>query len=231
MEKNIPNFLTLCNLLCGCIAIVFAFEENLIWSAYAVGVACVFDFLDGLIAHALKVHSELGKQLDSLADMVSFGVVPGMIMFHMIGNSFSFPYIGFLITIFSAIRLAKFNLDDRQTDSFIGLPTPANTILIASLPLFIDFNSDFLNIDKALIPEYILIPLTFILSFLLIVPLPLFALKFKNFYWTDNKVRYIFLALAVALLIIFQFAGIPLIIILYIMLSVVNNLISKKKQE
>ncbi len=277
VKKNIPNFLTLCNLLCGCIALVFAFEGNLIWSAYMVGMACVFDFLDGLVARALNVHSEIGKQLDSLADMVSFGVVPGVMMFQMINCSLIYqivspnqlgfppnfeewsakllsydykPFIAFLIPIFSAIRLAKFNLDMRQTDSFIGLPTPANSIFISSLPLVIPYFQNIFSINSErdifehmtelqsfylssnpigfLTNPYFLFSVTIISSILLIAPLPLFALKFKNFSWADNKVRYIFLALALVLLIVFQFAGIPLIIILYIILSIINNLTSKK---
>ena len=261
IKKNIPNLFTLCNLLCGCIAIVFAFEGNLIWSAYMVGIACVFDFLDGMIARALNVYSELGKQLDSLADMVSFGVLPGVMMFQFLqmsimrnyseeilnsgGNGYAnidfgiflliMPYFGFLVTIFSAVRLAKFNLDTRQTDSFIGLPTPANTIFIVSL-LFAfkqmrNWNYYELIREYVMFNQYFYLGLAVISSLLLIAPLPLFALKFKNFSWTDNKVRYIFLALALALLIVFRFAGIPLIIILYIILSVVNNILTRSKTQ
>lgn len=251
IKKNIPNLFTLCNLCCGCIAIVFAFEGNLVWSAYAIGIACAFDFLDGLVARALNVNSEIGKQLDSLADMVSFGLVPGMIIFQLLKTSISqynnrevfnpesngymhhdnvllmmIPYVGFLITIFSAIRLAKFNLDTRQGDSFIGLPTPANTIFILSLPIIL--NSGSMIIGQFILSPYFLLVLSVISSFLLIAPLPLFALKFKNFSWADNKVRYIFLILALALLIVFQIIGIPLIIILYITMSVINNIVAKK---
>jgi CDP-diacylglycerol--serine O-phosphatidyltransferase len=239
--KNIPNLLTLCNLVCGCIAIVFAFEGNLVLCAYLIGIACVFDFLDGMAARAFKVHSELGKQLDSLADMVSFGVVPGVVMYNLIQyslisdfvenqtetNAFIFlPYIGFLIPVFSAIRLAKFNIDTRQSDSFIGVPTPANTIFIVSLPLILKFDTAF---DSIIENPYFLIFISLIASLSLVAPLPLFALKFKNFSWKDNKVRYIFLLLALEMLIVFRFAGIPLIIILYIVLSIINNLFSKSK--
>jgi CDP-diacylglycerol--serine O-phosphatidyltransferase len=259
IKKNIPNLFTLCNLLCGCIAIVFAFEGNLVWSAYMVGIACIFDFLDGLVARTLQVNSEIGKQLDSLADMVSFGVVPGIILWQWIKTSLYLglqdkimagiesgtideieelksimylflPMCGFLVTIFSAIRLAKFNLDTRQSDSFIGLPTPANAIFIASL--YLSYKgmrswSCYDSIEPIIHNPYFYVVLTLISSFLLVAPLPLFALKFKNFSWGANKVRYIFLALAAALLIIFRLAGIPLIIVLYIILSVINNLISK----
>ena len=237
IKKNIPNVFTLCNLLCGCIAIVFAFEGNLVWSACLVGVSCVFDFLDGMVARLLKAYSELGKQLDSLADMVSFGVLPGVIVFKLINHSMvtcgadifvaaPVSFFGFLVTIFSAIRLAKFNIDTRQTDSFIGVPTPANTILIASLPLIHQFNSSY---DSLILNQCFLIGLTLVMSFLLVAPLPLFALKFKNFSWRDNKVRFIFLTLSLLMLIVFQFVGIPLIIILYIVLSVINNILTGSK--
>jgi CDP-diacylglycerol--serine O-phosphatidyltransferase len=231
IRKNIPNLLTLCNLLCGCIAIVFAFEGNLVWSAYLVGIACIFDFLDGMVARLLKAHSEIGKELDSLADMVSFGVLPGIIVYKLLvefNGGGSIYFIAFLIPAFSAIRLAIFNLDTRQTDSFIGVPTPANTILIASLPLILQFNPSYASFISN---QYFLMGLTLIMSFLLVAPLPLIALKFKNFSWADNKVRYIFLALALVFLIAFQFVGIPLIIILYIVLSVINNILTRSKTQ
>ena len=275
IKKNIPNFITLCNLFSGCVAIVFALEGNLVWCAYMVGIACVFDFLDGMTARLLHVHSELGKQLDSLADIVSFGVVPGVLLYKMIictqmfvsfnenpliffGNQIAqgahvnyLAMVGFLVTIFSAIRLAKFNIDPRQSDSFIGLPTPASAILIASLPLSIPpALTDMLrptgslsfeqisafgtviggknNIYEILLHPYSVIALTLITSFLLVAPLPLFALKFKNFSWKENRVRYIFLLLALTFLILFKFLGIPLIIILYIVCSIINNLTTKK---
>ncbi len=240
IKQNIPNFLTLCNVLCGCVAIVFAFEENLVYSAYLVGIACLFDFLDGMAARLLNVKSEIGKQLDSLADMVSFGVLPGVMMFKMISladpiHPFETPHsntysgmIGFLIVIFSAIRLAKFNIDARQTDSFIGVPTPAATIFIASLPLIVNFHS----IHEAYISSealyYSLITTTFVFSFLLVAPLPLIALKFTNFSFADNKIRYIFLLLSVLLLLFFKFVGVPIIIILYLIVSIINNLLIKK---
>jgi len=247
IKKNIPNLFTLCNLLCGCVAIVFAFEGNLVWSAYMVGISCVFDFLDGLVARALKVNFEIGKQLDSLADMVSFGVVPGVVMHFVIrgcvvsesdlrninfqyflSKFFLLPLVGFCITVFSAIRLAKFNRDARQIDSFIGLPTPANAIFIFSILFSLDGMKNWEIYKQLLSNPFFWIGITFISSFLLIAPIPLFALKFKNFSWIDNKVQYIFLALSIVLLIIFRFTGIPLIIILYIILSIINNLISKK---
>jgi CDP-diacylglycerol--serine O-phosphatidyltransferase len=258
LKQNIPNFLTCCNLLCGCLAIVTAFEGNLIWAAYLVGIAGVFDFFDGFAARMLKVSSPIGKDLDSLADMVTFGVVPGIVMNRMLDIStrnmdfpivdagwhteiYYFNYIsiiGFLITVFSAIRLARFNNDTRQLESFIGLPTPANAFFVCSLPLIInkygiDFKTSIIPATNEfgtflMSPSFLIIS-TIILSFLLIAPIPLFALKFKSFGWKGNEIRYVFLGLSLGLLIGLQYLGIPLIIILYIVLSLINNLLKKKE--
>lgn len=211
------------NLLCGCLGILFSLKEgnHLLYASYLIGVAAVFDFSDGFAARLLKVHSELGKQLDSLADMVSFGLLPGFIMYRLIDiaiqnqhlSNLHLQYIAFLIPVFSAIRLAKFNIDTRQTDSFIGLPTPANSILIASFVFIPQYTI------TAYYGPYMLIGLTVLVSFLLIAEIPLFALKFKNFSWADNKIRYFFLGLSLLLIALFQIPAVPLIILLYILLS------------
>jgi CDP-diacylglycerol--serine O-phosphatidyltransferase len=256
IKQHIPNFLTCCNLLCGCLAIVCAFQGNLIWAAYLVGIAAVFDFFDGFAARLLRVVSPIGKDLDSLADMVTFGVVPGIIMFQLMNlaqlsieqrniisglplekswpsfdNHFLLSYVSFVIPVFSAIRLAKFNNDVRQTTSFIGLPTPANAVLIAAIPLilFIQFSGGLSWAWEYLLNIYFLLALSVILSFLLISELPLFALKFKTFSWNGNKTRYIFMAFSLLLVICFQFLGIPLIIILYIILSLLTNPFQRHK--
>lgn len=251
IKKHIPNAITCGNLFCGCLAIVCAFKGDLVWTAYLVGIAAVLDFFDGFVARLLKVGGELGKQLDSLADMVTFGVVPGVVVFHLMEQSIKYkeyfsqgiqdtstigmtapflPYFGFLITIFSCLRLAKFNIDTRQTHSFIGVPTPANTILICSLPLIMEFHrNDYGKYHEFLLNPYLYIGLTVIMSYLLVAELPLFALKFKNFGWTDNKIRYSFLIISVILLILFQFIAIPFIIFLYIILSIINNMMNKTK--
>ncbi len=271
--KHLPNFLTCLNLLCGCIGIVFAFEGNLVWSAYMVGIAAVLDFLDGFLARLLNVRSEIGKQLDSLADMVTFGVLPGVVMYKLISISvdiswlfegsddafvhyfgrpimYLFPYFGFIIPVFSAIRLAKFNIDTRQADNFIGLPTPANAIFLSSIGLclfesagldglFFLINHDQLaNVDIEMLkswPNYLnvilypgfLIGLTIIMSLLLIAPLPLFALKFKSFAWKGNEIRYIFLLSCIFLVVLFGYAGISFSIITYMLLSLVNNFLNR----
>lgn len=230
MKKHIPNAITCLNLFAGCLALYFAFHDQLVYTAYLVGIAAVFDFLDGMVARVMGAYSEIGKQLDSLADMVSFGVVPGTVMFMLLqrtGHTFlGFPietvaFFGFLITIFSALRLAKFNIDTRQTTSFIGLPTPACTIFVASLPLILEFGD--LEHYMVILNPWVLVILTIMLSYLLVAELPLFALKFKNLTWQDNSVRFIFLILSVMLAILLNFAAIPLIIVLYILLSVIKK--------
>lgn len=248
IKKHIPNAITSGNLFCGCLAIVCAFNENLIWTGYLVVLAAVLDFFDGFAARLLKVGGEMGKQLDSLADMVTFGVVPGIVMYKLISHAspilfqsisrdlsvtvlIFLPFIAFTITIFSAVRLAKFNIDTRQTDSFIGVPTPANSILICSIPLINAYQAEIFGFQIHSITGniYFLIGLTLLMSYLLIAELPLFALKFKNFGWDDNKLRYSFLIISVLLLILFQFIAIPFIIFLYILLSVISNGMNKTK--
>ncbi|ELR72258.1 CDP-diacylglycerol--serine O-phosphatidyltransferase [Fulvivirga imtechensis AK7] len=224
IKKHIPNSITCGNLLCGCIGIVATFKGELIFATYLLWLAIVLDFFDGFVARLLKVSSPIGKELDSLADMVTFGVLPSVIMYHLItdytDNAY-LPYIGFVIAIFSALRLAKFNIDDRQTSVFIGLPTPANALFISSL-VFIA-GSDYSSIIN--LTSLVIVSIGF--SLLLVSPIELFALKFKSFKWTDNKLRFTFLLLSVLLLGLFQVLAIPMIIIGYIVLSVINNMISQ----
>ena len=234
IKKHIPNTITCGNLLCGCLALVQIFEGHLIWASYLIGIAAVLDFFDGFAARMLKVSSPIGKDLDSLADMVTFGVVPGAMVFvffrisienyYELDLNVNWAFMAFLISIFSAVRLAKFNHDTRQSDSFIGLPTPANAILIGSIPIISQFD-DFNYVYH----PYLLIGAICVLSFMLVAELPLFALKFKHFKWKENEIRFVFLVLSVALLAIFQFTGIPLVIVLYVLMSVVNNIFFKKK--
>lgn len=236
--RHLPNFLTCLNLLSGCLAVVFVFKGNIPVFSALVGASLVFDFLDGFTARALKAYSPMGKELDSLADMVTFGLVPGAIMYHLFINSVPLNlyqeelwaqllgFFPFIITIFSALRLAKFNIDTRQSDSFIGVPTPAITIFVIGIALIINY--DRFNMTPALLNTYVIGGMSMILSFLLVSEIPLFALKFKSFSWDKNKVQYIFLILSLASLIFLQFAGIPVVIILYLILSLLTNL--KKSQ-
>lgn len=240
IRNNIPNLFTLLNLFCGCLAIVAAFKTDLVFASVFVFVGAFFDFIDGLLARLLNVRSEIGKELDSLADVVTFGVVPSIIVYQLIQNySFDWQfldkykalnYFPFIIALFSAIRLAKYNIDNRQTISFLGLPTPANAIFWASAPIIIfqyenNINYNFLNSYFAYVfhnPYYLML-LTLLFSILLIVELPLFSVKFKDFTWSNNKIRYYFLLAALILIILFQFTALPLIIILYVLISVIHH--------
>ena len=231
IKRNIPNLITLGNLFCGLLSIVFAFEGNLFLAGAFIFYGAILDFFDGFTARLLKTSSDIGKQLDSMADMVTFGAAPGIMMYHLIGltneNQFELsevsitPFIGFLIPIFSAVRLAKFNIDTKQTSSFIGLPTPAVAIFIASLPII---SSHYSNIYTT---EF-LIGTTIILCLLLVAEIPLFSLKYQNVEEIKSKlniIRIIFLISCVILFFILKFASIPFIVILYIFLSIINNLI------
>lgn len=226
MKKHFPNFLTCCNLLCGCLGIVFVLESRDIPAAYLVWLACLFDFFDGFAARMLKVTSNIGQELDSLADVVSFGVLPALVMYKLIEASTSstvLPYIAFTIAVFSALRLAVFNVDETQTDSFRGLNTPANALFITSLPLLHN------DVGNWLYETWVLIAITLVFSLLLVSRIEIFALKFKNFSWQENKIRFTFLILSVLLLISFQLVALPVIIILYIVLSLIDSTFPKRK--
>ena len=232
MKKHIPNIITSFNLLSGIMAIYFSFFGQLQLAAALMALGAFFDFFDGLAARALNVKSEMGKQMDSLADMVSFGLVPGFIMFQlmqkseslpnmMIGGLVVLPFLAFIIPVLSAFRLAKFNIDTRQTDSFIGLPTPALALFVGSLPFLIDgvFSMQLLWLNN----YYILLVLSFALSMLLVSELPLFSLKFKNLKWKDNAIRFVFLGLSILFLALLQLGAFPVIIILYVFLSLLSK--------
>ena len=223
IKKHIPNALTCCNLISGCVGVVAAFEGSLLLVPFMVWLAAIFDFFDGFVARLLKVSSPIGKELDSLADMLTFGFLPAALIFKMLQMqevALWVPYLAFVIAVFSALRLAKFNIDTRQSDSFIGVPTPANALFLSSFPAILEYSS--LPVDFIQEPWFLL-GCTFIFSFLLVAELPLFALKFKSFGWADNKLKYIFLLTSVVFLILFQFVAIPLIIILYVLLSLISK--------
>jgi CDP-diacylglycerol---serine O-phosphatidyltransferase len=225
IKKHIPNFLTCCNLVCGCFGIVYCLEGRSIPAAYFVWAAAAFDFLDGFVARMLKVHSPIGKELDSLADVVSFGVLPSLVMYKLIAQStnvFWLPYLALTIAVFSALRLAIFNVDETQSDSFKGLNTPANTLFITSLPLLPEW------IGSWLYQDWLLVIISLAFSLLLVSPLRFFAFKFKNFSWAGNQVRFTFLLFSVLLVVLFQIAALPLIILLYIVSSLVVRAIGLK---
>jgi CDP-diacylglycerol--serine O-phosphatidyltransferase len=229
LKKHIPNLITLLNLLCGCIALVFAGEANFEMAFFFVCLGIFFDFFDGFFARLFHVSSPLGLQLDSLADMVTSGVVPGFVLFKMLSNSVNsdpslmyLPYLGFIITLGSCYRLANFNIDTRQTDSFIGLPTPANALFILSLPLLLK-NSDSLLVLELLINPWVLIIISMLSAYILNAEIPLFALKIKKFNLKDNALQLFFLLISILLLVYLQFAGVALIIVFYVLLSIITN--------
>ncbi len=226
MKKHIPNAITCLNLLSGCVGVTMAFSNNLAYAGYAIVIAALFDFADGLSARALHVYSSMGKELDSLADMISFGFLPASIVYQLflaapqVGPYSQYVnYSAFLIAIFSAMRLAKFNIDVRQTDHFIGVPTPANSLLIASLP-FIAQGGGFWT--AYILNPFFLLVFSIGSSFLLIMEVPMISLKFKSFKPSENIFRYLLLAVGLILIVILKFAAVPLIMFLYIVLSIIQ---------
>lgn len=273
---SVPNLLSLGNLLCGCVAIFNVIDGNIGIAVYLVMIACVFDFLDGFAARGLKQGSPMGKELDSLADMVTFGVVPGMVMFQLIRYNLTaaypsqfvqfgigsydvfeyLPYLGFIIPLFSGLRLAKFNVDTRQSESFIGLPTLANALFICGIPLALQLDeaywqdNTFLDaqhwgglslwsrfgatpdmIIAVLHSPWVLLGITVVFSFLLISEIPMFSFKVKNVKWKGNEIRYIFLAFAIGLAVWLKMAALPLIIVVYILMSVIYAVAKKPASQ
>ena len=224
MSKHIPNLLTISNLICGCIALYFTFKGELVFTAYLIGFAAIFDFMDGAAARLLNVSNPIGKELDSLADMVSFGLVPGSVVFHLLEESplSQYSFMALIIPIFSAYRLAKFNVDENQNENFIGLPTPANCLVFISIPLITTFNSESTIAYLFEIPEILLI-ITILMSLALVSRINMFSLKFKNLKFQDNKFRFFIISMSIILLAWLEFSAIPLIILLYIMMSIVKR--------
>jgi CDP-diacylglycerol--serine O-phosphatidyltransferase len=234
LQSQIPNALTLLNLFSGCIALVFAFNEQFGFAFFFVSLGIFFDFFDGFFARLLKVSSPLGLQLDSLADMVTSGVVPGIVMYKLLSNTVhnfglspNIAYLGFLITLGSCYRLANFNIDTRQTDSFIGLPTPANALFILSLPL-VQANTDSFALLEIMITPWFLFAVIIFSVYMLNAEIPLFSLKVKKFSVKENALQLSFLFLSVILLSFLKYTGIPLVILLYILMSVLSNKLAKK---
>ena len=243
IKNHIPNTITLLNLFAGLLALIHAFNGNYNEAFSLVCLGIFFDFWDGFFARIWKVQSPIGLQLDSLADMVTSGVVPGLVMYKMLAdiqeNQSQYnltedtyymgvvPYLGFLITLASCYRLAKFNVDTRQTDSFIGLPTPANALLIMSIPM-VQFHSEFEWLVDFLSNPYVLVGVTVLSSYLLNAEIPLFSLKVKSFSWEKYKMQVVFLILSLILIVLLEFIAIPIIILFYVILSVLNNTMGKK---
>lgn len=238
VKNYIPNILTLGNLLCGTIATIYAIYEDFNSAAVFVLIGILLDFFDGFVARLLKVSGDLGKQLDSLADMVTSGVLPGLIMFQLINANSEISSInnefllngslfGLVLTLGACYRLAKFNLDTRQSDSFIGLPTPAMCLFVISLPL-IQENSNLYVVENLLESNYFLIGITLLLTFLMNAEITLFSLKFKEYSFAKNYIKYVFIIVSILMIIGLQYIAIPLIILLYVIISVLQNYKTKE---
>lgn len=249
IKKHIPNLITLSNLFCGILAVKLGFESEFLLAGGLIILGAIFDFFDGFAARLLKVSNEIGKELDSLADMVTFGFAPGVIMFSLLKGLISnvydldsvllyqlpssflalIPYFAFLIPLLSAVRLARFNVDENQSDKFIGLPTPANSLFFITIPLIF---SEYEDVPAQLIWGILVVILIF--SLLLNAKIELLALKFKTFGWKNNEFRYSFILasfiiLITCILIKIIYFSIPIIVILYLIISIFNNYILKHK--
>ena len=232
MKKHIPNTLTLCNLICGCIAAYMALqpEPQYATAFYFIIGGAVFDFFDGFAARLLHVSSPLGKELDSLADDITFGMAPAAIVFAMLRQTVpaivpeghwaatALPFAAFLIAAFSALRLAKFNLDERQATSFIGLPTPANALFWGALA-----TAAHTHIATTPWAAWALLAGVVVSSLILVAEVPMFALKFKHFGWKGNALRYTFLIVSAALIISFGLVAVALAVVLYVLLSLLTQ--------
>ena len=228
ITRNIPNSITCCNLISGCIAIAFAYEGKQEWALAFIIIGAVFDFFDGMVARLLHVSSPIGKELDSLADDITFGAAPAMMVFTFLhqlpypdwldGAREYLPYVAFLIAAFSALRLAKFNLDERQATSFIGLPTPANALFWGSL--IVGGGTRLIHIPYALPVVLVLIVLS---CWMLVAEIPLFALKFKQWGWKGNETKYIFLITCIPLIVWLGMSSLAVIITWYVILSIYDN--------
>lgn len=228
VTKHIPNTLTSCNLISGCIATVFALNANYGMALAFIIIGAVFDFFDGMSARLLGVSSPIGKELDSLADDVTFGVAPSSMIFSLLLTldkpevlapvESVVPYLAFIMAAFSALRLAKFNLDERQATSFIGMPTPANALFWGAL---IVGSEEWLVSTPNII--YLILLMIFVSSWLLVAEIPMFALKFKHWGWHDNRIKYVFIISCLPILLIFGITGISVIIAWYIILSITTT--------
>ncbi len=229
MKKHIPNTITCCNLISGCIATYFAFRGDFQLALLFIVIGAVFDFFDGMVARLLHVSSPIGKELDSLADDVTFGFAPSAMIFSYLSTFHEphvlfLPFLAFVMAAFSALRLAKFNLDERQAMGFIGLPTPANALFWGAL---LAGGGDWMASSP--FACYAVLAGMLLSCYLLVSEIPMFALKFKHWGWSGNEVKYAFLLSSAVVLAVFQIQGIAIVIAWYIVLSVITNTLNKSK--
>ncbi|WP_317168249.1 CDP-alcohol phosphatidyltransferase family protein [Blattabacterium cuenoti] len=230
-KKIIPNIFTLLNLFCGCISIIFLQSKNFNDSAIYTLFSIIFDFLDGFFSRLIKIENLFGKELDSLADMISFGMVPSIIVFLLLENKTPIPfieYLSFLISIFSACRLAKFNINNPDNKNHImGLTTPVNTLFFSSISLIITNDPVPFIIEKKIIYLIVMLLMIFLSCYLLVSKIPMFSFNFKNLSWKKNKIRYIFLLISIFLLLTLHMIALPCIIIFYIIISIYFHRLKK----
>ena len=222
MVKHIPNFLTLCNLACGCFGVVAVFKGDLQTGSIMIWAGAIFDYFDGFAARILKKFSLIGKDLDSLADLITFCFLPASILFSLIDQHDTtgwLPFLGYLLVLFGALRLAKFNNDTRQSENFHGLPVPASAIFVSALPFILplEFNGIFAN-------NFVLIGIAIFLSAMMVSDIKLMSLKFKNFSFKANQSRYLLILVSIILIVFFRIVALPVIIIWYIVLSAATNI-------
>jgi CDP-diacylglycerol--serine O-phosphatidyltransferase len=221
IKKAIPNLFTLANLSCGAIGIILSFNGDIITACYLIWIAAGFDFLDGFLARLLKAQSEIGKQLDSLADLITFGLLPSMLYYHMLVGKVESPleYAGVLVAVFSALRLAKFNVDENQATSFTGLTTTANGIYTSTIPLILIGDSFLVHLFSN---PFVILASAVVFSLSMVAPITLLSFKFSNFSFKSNWERFLLIAISILCLIIWQEAGVPIIILAYIILSLLS---------
>jgi CDP-diacylglycerol--serine O-phosphatidyltransferase len=237
ITRYIPNTFTCFHLFSGCVASTMALQGHYQWAFLFIVISALFDFLDGMMARLLHAYSDIGKDLDSLSDVVSFGVAPSLMVFGLLDSArypdyllpvaHILPYFAFVIAVFSALRLAKFNNDPRQSHSFIGLPVPANALFWAS---FVSTTSTCLDgLSRSPLFPYHWFLLIALMSWMLVSHIPMFSLKLENLSWSDNKVRYIFLAVSLLLLIFLREIGVAVIIMWYIILSILQLFVIRRR--
>ena len=238
MKKHIPNAITCCNLLSGCISIVLMCNGYAVAAGAMIFLAAVFDFFDGFAARLLKAYSPLGAQLDSLSDVVSFGVAPSFMMYYYLNQTVGLeiagfnvlPFVAFFLAVFAELRLAKFNIDDRQTTSFIGLPTPAMGLFVASLPFTLQ-NERLAFMASNMSNVYFLVAIVGIFSYLMVSEIPFFSLKVKNLKFKENIHIYILAVFAVAAFVFLGFAAIPFVMLFYILVSIFKDIKSQSRKD
>jgi len=224
VTKHIPNFLTLCNLTCGCVGVVFSFKGDLHTGSMMIWAGALFDFFDGFAARMLKKYSSIGKDLDSLADLITFCFLPGTIIFILFEQNSAnsiLPYAGYLLAIFGALRLAKFNNDTRQAETFYGLPVPASAIFVSAFPFVGQLA--FPQLAAFFASPYFLVGMAVLLSALMVSDLKLMSLKFKEFSLSSNWPRYLLIVSSILIIILFKIMALPMIILLYVVLSIALN--------